>query len=1245
MKGFLYSVISLLIVFIVAPTTRADFSDYTKQVPDGPWFNTPIDVVVDSGGNFYVSNSTISRIQKYDASGNLLLNWGTNGINDGQLISPNGLAVDSYDNIYVIEGTGGNRVQKFSSTGEFITKWGSLGSASGQFDRAVGIAVDSQDNVYVSDTTNHRIQKFDSVGNFILSWGEFGSGDGQFDDPQEIAIDADDFIYVADRDNKRVQKFDINGSYKTEWGSSGTGDGQFTSPLGIAVAAGKVFVGDFLNIQSFTATGTFLGKWGSLSGWQTSQFNFVKGLGSDSEGNIYVVDSNNGRIQKFSHNLVFVEQFGGKSSQIGEFALPIGIAIDSNGSIFVSDSDKHNVQKFSSSTEFIFSWGSQGSGVGQFNNPQGVATDSAGNIYVVDNGNRRIQKFNPDGSFAVQWGALGSNNGQFNNPFGIAIDAQDNVYVVDTGNKRVQKFDSDGIFITKWGISGIGDGQFNTPYGIAIDSRNPDDVFVYVTDSGATANRRVQKFTSSGVYISKFGSSGYSNGQFNTPKGIAIDSNGNIFVADSGTVANHIQKFTSSGIFVSKISQISSAARLLSPSLIALDANDNLYVVDTNHFRLQIFYNNPPSPSSNLNLISATKDSLSFSWDGSGLNHYLVQTTTSSRNSGWTDYNYHTFNNLECGQVYPFVVKSRNGLGVETAWSETLSFIPPCPLVAAPIMGKSTISTKIDFENFSMVSGSVSLSEPGGSVRLSTSTAITSGIYYSPLFFVSEDANWQGVKTVASVPTGTDVSIFARSGNSDYFDESWSTWQPVVSGIINVPIARYLQLAIDLTSFDYQSPEIFSFTVFSGSSSSSLLTPSIQVSSSSPQIVIFEELFTEAAVVNIPDTVPNPTLNLLALAQSSEESTAVTIPQEISINATTTLGQVRVSIPAGITITAPTSTWDAIIDLPQARDTASINLTNSTVLSAIKIGDSDVGLTFDKAIKLVFSGYAGKRIGYYDSVNAFHAITETCTENSQDWTDANLSEAGDCKIDDDDDLVVWTKHFTEFVVYEDTPPTVNEPRTIASAPPAPACAAITYSDWQPCQTGFNLQFRTITSQSPESCSLTVLQRQLMERSCSGEPATESDSENGTSSEDSAALKDFVLSRERTLTTKINTALSSRLSGRILLQVEEKGEAWYLNPLNNLRYYLGRPADAFNLMRALGLGATTQDISSFLKNTAPKRLSGRILLQVEDKGQAYYVNPLTLKLHYLGRPDDAFNLMRTLGLGISNSNVRQIGLGE
>jgi hypothetical protein len=111
-------------------------------------------------------------------------------------------------------------------------------------------------------------------------------------------------------------------------------------------------------------------------------------------------------------------------------------------------------------------------------------------------------------------------------------------------------------------------------------------------------------------------------------------------------------------------------------------------------------------------------------------------------------------------------------------------------------------------------------------------------------------------------------------------------------------------------------------------------------------------------------------------------------------------------------------------------------------------------------------------------------------------------------------------------------------------------------------------------------------------------------------------------------------------GKIFLQVEAHGEAWYVNPLDAHRYFLGRPDDAFAVMRAFGLGVSNRDFSSW-QGYAPSRLSGRIVLKVEDLGKAYYINPRNLQLLYLGSPSDAFAVMRQVGIGITNANLSLI----
>ncbi len=179
----------------------------------------------------------------------------------------------------------------------------------------------------------------------------------------------------------------------------------------------------------------------------------------------------------------------------------------------------------------------------------------------------------------------------------------------------------------------------------------------------------------------------------------------------------------------------------------------------------------------------------------------------------------------------------------------------------------------------------------------------------------------------------------------------------------------------------------------------------------------------------------------------------------------------------------------------------------------------------------------------------------------------------------------------------------------------------------------------------------------------------------------------------------DNSLADKLKGRILLQVENNGESWYINPDNLERYYLGRPADAFELMQDLGRGITNENLAKIsiaeanfsgtdsdgdglsdtieismgtnkdnsdtdgdgyndkteilnnynplgqgilnINNELSENLAGIIVLQIEQNGEAWYINPADLKRHYMGRPVDAFNLMRKLGLGITNENLAKI----
>src|SRR5207244_1981198 len=141
----------------------------------------------------------------------------------------------------------------------FETKWGTSGSANGQFQFPQGISADASGNNYVADTYNHRIQKFTTSGVPLAGWGSEGADSLKFEYPQAVAVDRKlGVVYITDGGNNRVVKYSSTGAYITKWGALGAGNGQFSFPVGVAVdTSGNVYVADSNNhrIQKFTGAG------------------------------------------------------------------------------------------------------------------------------------------------------------------------------------------------------------------------------------------------------------------------------------------------------------------------------------------------------------------------------------------------------------------------------------------------------------------------------------------------------------------------------------------------------------------------------------------------------------------------------------------------------------------------------------------------------------------------------------------------------------------------------------------------------------------------------------------------------------------------------------------------------------------------------------------------------------------------------------------------------------------------------
>ncbi len=280
--------------------------------------------------------------------------WGSQGKGGGQFQDPRGIAVDEAGNVYVAD-SGNNRIQVFDSSGKFLIQWGSEGDGPGQFKEPWGIALDAEGNVYVADTWNHRIQKFDAEVTFLRQWGSYGATggaavgeEGFFWGPRDIAVDAAGDVYVTDTGNKRVQVFSPDGEFLDQWGGFGVEDGQMDEPVGLATdEEGNIYVADAWNqrVQKFDQDLEFVTQW-PITGWY-GQSVVNKPYLAAGGGRVYITDPEGYRVLVYDQDGEFVATFGEYGFDRKTFSLPTGIAVDGEGDVYVIDSSNHRVMKFS----------------------------------------------------------------------------------------------------------------------------------------------------------------------------------------------------------------------------------------------------------------------------------------------------------------------------------------------------------------------------------------------------------------------------------------------------------------------------------------------------------------------------------------------------------------------------------------------------------------------------------------------------------------------------------------------------------------------------------------------------------------------------------------------------------------------------------------------------------------------------------------------------------------------------------
>ena len=543
----------------------------------------PSDVAVDPAGNVFVVEWRGHRIRKIDASGSIATiagtgNWGYSGdggpATEARLNHPFALAADSSGNVYVAEREG-HRVRKIDTSGVITTfagtgQWedgGDGGPATeAPLPRPLGVAVDSQDNVYVASVNRVRRIDGDGIVTTVAGTGDRGSiGDGglaiaaRLGAPHGLAFDATGNLYVASWDSNRIRRIDTVGAITTfagtgELGYEGDGgpatQARFHHPLGIAVdAAGNVYVGEdgggrVRRIDRAGVVTTFAGTGDSGyggDGGPAMQARVIPfGVATGMDGSVYLAEPWNRRVRRIDRNGTITTLAGGHdpgpASGAATDALldfPRGVAVRPSGDVIFGEwGSLWNLDTANNVARLVLS---SVEGESDLEGVRDIALDNAGNLYVAEENRHRVRRIDLEGNIAAfaGTGTSGSSGdgspateARLERPVGVAVDSLGIVYVADRDANRIRKIDPAGMITTLAGTGepgSSGDGgpasaaRLRSPRDIAVDSLGN----VYVADQ---YGNRIRTVDGSGM-ISKFADSGIEI----TEGALAADQDGRLY--------------------------------------------------------------------------------------------------------------------------------------------------------------------------------------------------------------------------------------------------------------------------------------------------------------------------------------------------------------------------------------------------------------------------------------------------------------------------------------------------------------------------------------------------------------------------------------------------------------------------------------------------------------------------------------------------------------------------------------------
>lgn len=238
---------------------------------------------------------------------------------------------------------------------------------------------------------------------------------------------------------------------------------------------------------------------------------------------LVICDSKTKKVQVFDEHGEHLFQLDPRG--VSQLMNPWGVVVDHRGHFIVSDSSSHQIKEFDRRGRFIKSFGGCGSGLGQLNRPRGIAVDREGFLFVCDSKNHRVQVIDQSEHLINSFQTDPSISAF--NPCGIGMDQRgDLIAVSDSDSHCVHLFDCHGSHLRTFGSRGSSEGQFNFPVGIAVDSEKR----IIVCDSN---NHRVQVFDQHGAFLASFGSIGRGSGQFNFPHSISIDPASRVAICES----------------------------------------------------------------------------------------------------------------------------------------------------------------------------------------------------------------------------------------------------------------------------------------------------------------------------------------------------------------------------------------------------------------------------------------------------------------------------------------------------------------------------------------------------------------------------------------------------------------------------------------------------------------------------------------------------------------------------------------